>query len=504
MGQSQLLRPAGALIAVALAFAADGAAQGPVYREQWGYLHLEHRRQELLTELRSADAAAQAAVADLLVQPDDGVPFTPVARALARLRGVDADAAFLLRTAVSMFLLPEVCDPDGSNEVCRAVNATVFLPFTLPAPGKLAFELEAQDGAGKMVWQQTLTQDTEIGDLRMARPVAKLPGKELADGTYTMVLRTRIDGAPPRARDPVLRWPFHVLRGYQARAEAAMAAVRGASDLTADDSALVRGLTQPVERCYFGAPFVVGSHAVEELSRLERALADRAAGKGLANGLGTELPLLFDDGSEAPLPCRLRRGGDGARPLVVFVSGTPTYDLTARRPTAPAVREPGWLQHEMGEFGRAEGWHLAFVGSPGGGRNFGPALVEVLPWLQRRVDTGGRLPVLVVEREAASVAGLRCRELTKVVSALVLVGGGGVPGPAIDALGTVPLRFVRLHGVPAGDGLQRSLDHARLRAAELDPAPDVAWLTDGSPAWLFGSAAVAPALTAFVQQQLAR
>jgi hypothetical protein len=498
MGQSQLLRPAGALIAAAW-IAASAVAQGPVYREQWGYLHLEHRRLELLAELRGADAAAQQHAAALLVQPDDGVPFTPVTKALAAVRGVEADAAFALRAALGVYLLPEVCDPDGRTEACRDVNATVFLPFMVPAPGAMVFELQAVDAGGKVVFRQRLDRETAVADLRMARPTAKVPGHELADGAYELEVRALFDGAAPRPGDPVLRWTFHVLRGYQARAEAALSAAGAATGLGAADAALLLGLAEPVQRAYFGNPFVVRSRAVDELRQLERALANRADGKPLTDGLAAELPLALADGSELPLPCRLRRGGPGPRPLVVFVSGTPTYDFTARRPTAPAVRDPGWLAHELDAFGRAEGWHIAWVGSPGAGRNFGQALLQVLPLLQGMVDTGGRAPVLVVEREAATIVGLRCRELVGAVEAMVLVGGSGVPGPGLDALGKVPMRLVRLHGVPGGDGLQRSVDYARQRTGAAAAAPDVAWLIDGELPWLLGLPLAADGLTRFVR-----
>ena len=522
MDQSQLLRVARALIglcAAALptvlsaALSAELSAQGPVYRERWGYLHLEHRRGELLQELQRAEPAAVAAVAELLAGPDDGVPFVPVAKALARLRGVEADAAFVLRSAISTFLLPEVCDPDGRNELCRTTNVSVFLPFTLPLPGAVSFAFEVADAGGKVVWQQTLDGPAELADLRMARPNVKVPCGELADGSYRLTLRTRIDGVLPRADEPVLQWPFHVLRGYQARAEAALAAVHAAvapaevpgAQLSTDDRALLLGLADPVQRAYLGEAFVVRSDAVVELQRLEQALANRAAERPLASGLTGDLPLALATGGELPLSCLLRpAAGAEPAPLVVVIGGAPSYDTTARQPTSPPVREPGWLAHELGQLAGGGRWHLAFVTSPGGGRNFGDALKLALPLLAARVATGGRLPIVVAEREAASLVGLRVRELKPLVSALVLVGGAGLPGPSIDLLDGIPVRMVRLHGLPAGDGLQRSLDYARQRAvgqgSEVSLRSDFAWLVEREQPWLFGLPLVQPELIRFVAQ----
>ena len=71
-------------------------AQGPVYRERWGYLHLENRRAEVFHELRGRSEEDVAKVAEILVAPDFGKPFMPVAKALAFLRGVEADDALSL------------------------------------------------------------------------------------------------------------------------------------------------------------------------------------------------------------------------------------------------------------------------------------------------------------------------------------------------------------------------------------------------------------------------
>ena len=75
-------------------------AQGPVYRERWGFLHLENRRAEVFDELRGRSAEDVAKVSALLADTTNGIPFIPVAKALAFLRGVPADDAFVMRAAL--------------------------------------------------------------------------------------------------------------------------------------------------------------------------------------------------------------------------------------------------------------------------------------------------------------------------------------------------------------------------------------------------------------------
>ncbi|MFY9344631.1 MAG: hypothetical protein WAT39_19215, partial [Planctomycetota bacterium] len=229
MGEGQLLAAA-ALIPAVVAFAAGLPAQGVAYRERWGFLHLEERWAELRAQLAGRDGPTTQRVAELLAAPDGGVPFVPVAKALASLRGVAADDAFVLRTTLGMYVLPEVCDPDGANEVCRTTNLSAFLPFTVPAPGEITCEVVVTDAAGKVVCRETLSKDTGVPELRMGRAVATVPGGELPDGCYTATLSARIGGAGPAAADPVRVWTFHVLRGYQARAERALQAARERAD----------------------------------------------------------------------------------------------------------------------------------------------------------------------------------------------------------------------------------------------------------------------------------
>jgi len=442
-----------------------------------------------------------------LAAPAAGSPFQAPALALARLRGVEADPAFVLRATLGVFPLPEVCDPDAANEVCRQLNASVFLPFTVPAPGALAFLVEVRDRAGAACFAQKLEQDTAVADLRMARPVARIPGAELADGSYELRVRALVDGAPPRPADPELRVRFAVLRGYQARAERALGTARDlAPQLPQRDRSLLEGLAAEVRRAYLGEAFDVASDAVGDLVRLEAALENLRQDRHPLHGLRGELAGAVP-GAAAPLACVLRPAGGRslaepgpARPLVVIAGASPAYDLEATRPAAPATRGPRWLAAELGGFAAGRDWDLAFLESPGGGRNYAEDLRRAIPALRELCGTRDRPVVLVCDRESASIAGLQLAGLRGSIAGLVLVGAGAIPAPVLDGLGDLPVRLGLLHGCRSSDGLQRVLDYVARAQAEQRWRGDVRAFGGPAPAWPYGLPAFAPAIEAFVAQ----
>jgi hypothetical protein len=514
MGQGQLLAAAAALIGaeltvpvilVAGAFAASAAAQGPVYRERWGWLHLERRRSELLEEIATRAPADREQVARILAEPAVGAPFPPVAKALANARGVTADESFVLRSAISVYVLPEVADPNATKEVCRCTNLSVFLPFSLPAPGVLAFDVEVQDDKGAKVWDTRIEQNTKVEDLRMAQAVAVVPAAELADGAYRVHVRTLIDGQQPRASDPALSWRFHVLRGYQARCEGAVRDVRSlAGKLEQPQRALLSGLEAPVLRAYYGEAFEVDSNAVVELQRLELALKNLAEQKPVLAGMSGEVLTALPSLGADPLPCVLRLPGRKERPLVVFCPGAPAYDLTAYRPTAPATRGPVWTAHELRQFAAQRDWNVAFLDSPGGGRNYMPDVCSGIAALRELLHCGDQPVVLVCDREAATIASFHVERLRELVSGLVLVGGGALQAKALDGLGSLAVRLALLHGYPAAEGLRRTLDHiARLRT-EHTWNGDVERLAAHEPPWPMGLPLLAEDIERFAAQVFTR
>jgi len=83
----------------------------------------------------------------------------------------------------------------------------------------LRLTAEARDAAGALRWTGAIVNHTEERDVRMARPAIDVPCAELPDGAYEVTVRTLLGDQPPRPTDPIVRWTFHVLRGYQQRAE---------------------------------------------------------------------------------------------------------------------------------------------------------------------------------------------------------------------------------------------------------------------------------------------
>lgn|GEM_PF-6262561 len=483
------------------ALSAASVGQGPAYRERWGYLHLERRRAEVLDELQGRSAEDMRQVAALLVADDGGVPFRPLAEALAYLRGADADAAFQLRCALGLFVLPEVVDPDGQQAACRAANFSVCLPFPLPTAGKMTFEVVVRDGSGEVVFEDLLTKKTSIADVRLAQAEASVPCGALEDGVYEVELRAFFDGAGPREHDPTLRWPFHVLRGYQERAELAMGnAIALRETLTPLSRALLDGIASHVSRAYTGEAFAVRSDAVADLLRLERCVQNLAAGRapllGITGVVSTALP--YKDSAQ---PCVLRANDlRKHRPTVVFASGAPTYGVSSRRPSAPVTRDAAWLLRDLGEFGRAEGWNLAVFDSPGGGRRYAEALLAGLAALPEVLPTGEKKPLLVCDREAASVVGIQLAKFRSKISGVVLVGAGGIPAQVIDGLDGLPVRYISLAAYPASGAIDRVMDYVAGRDAGDARRCDFGMLHQQPTPWPFGIGLAAADLTAWARE----
>ncbi|MCA8966706.1 MAG: hypothetical protein H6838_19605 [Planctomycetes bacterium] len=517
MGEGKLLAARAALIALAGLFCvASARCQGLQYRERWGYLHLENRRAELQHELQGRDARTRARVAELLLEPDQGVPFRPVAAALAYLRGVPLDDAFLLRATMSAFVLPEVVDPVGDNETCRRANVSLYLPFALPLPAELGYGLEVVDKAGAVVHRAGIQEPVALADLRMAQRTLEVPCGELADGSYEVRLYVLVAGQMPGPKDPVLRWPLHVQRGFQAHAVAAMDRAKTvAAGLAPLPRALLAGLSRQVARAFTGEPFDGGSRALAELERLDRALANVEGGAHLLAGMTGDVALALPAAKgevESGLGCVLRLpatavsdgdAGPPARPLVVIAAGAPTYDGQSRRPSAPVTRMPTWTSLELSELGTDGDLRVAFLESPGAERDFAAELELALTSLRELCHTEGQPVVLVCEREAATIVGFQLARLLPKVDAVVMIGGGAIPAPVLDGLGAVPVRYVRLQGLASSEAIERTIAYAAQRR-EAGAVLDCSWLTEASMPWCAALPSLAAPLREFVRQVAAR
>lgn len=504
MGQGQLLAAGLALIA-AFAPARGAVGQGPLYRERWSDLHLELLRERVLHESRGRDRDTLRRVAELLAEPDGGIAFGPPARALAHLRGVPCDDPFLFRAAVSVFLLPEIVDPEAGLEQCRRLNATLFLPITLPAPGPVTFEVEALDPAGATVHRAEVTADTAVEDLRMARPSAAVPGAELADGRYRLRVKTLFDAEGPRPQDPVLEHGFTVLRGYQARADEARAraAVLAAAQ-PPQQRALLLGLLGEVHRAYGGEAFEGQSDAQADLERLERALANLGDGRPLLSGMHGRVPVALPTGGEEVLGAVLELPPQdaGPRPLLVIAGGAPAYDPTGRRPIAPASRGARWTARRVGDLGLGDLCHVAWLQSPGGGLPYAKALPVALAALRELLPHDGRT-VLVLELHSATAASFAAGFLREHATGVVLVGAGAFPADALQRLGGLRMLGVPLDGHPSSRGLEFTAATAAGEHGAVDWQGRFELVPDRPRPWTFGAAAARSEIEAFVRALLA-
>lgn len=480
-------------------------AQGPVYRERWGYLHLENRRAEVFHELRGRSEEDVAKVAEILVAPDFGKPFVPVAKALAFLRGVEADDAFSMRSALGLYVLPEVVDPIASHASCRLANFTVFLPFVMASPGAMTFELAISNAAGEEIWSQLIERNCSVADLRLAQCSVSAPTADLPDGAYEVELRALFDGKEPREQDPQLRWAFYVLRGYQQRAEAAVTnAMKARGELEPLPKALLDGFAAQVSRAYGGEAFAVRSEAVRDLELLEAAMANLAAKRSLLAGMTGDVATGLPAG-DILQPCMLRMAkGDAPHPMVIFATGAPSYDTGSRRPTAPVMRESNWLMQELAGFRANENWHVAALDSPGGGRPYAKALLAALQALPELLPTGGVKPLLVCDREAAAVVGIQFAKFQPHLSGVVFVGGGAMPSSMLTKLGSFPVRYVSLAGYPGSAVVNRTLKYLQALRDQGKSKADVALLHDRQEPWLFGVPLAVKELREFAMQVFAK
>jgi hypothetical protein len=497
---------AGVLGLFASVLAAAATAQGVQYRERWSYLQLEQRRAEVSRELVGRDAATRAKVAELLAEDDGGVPFRPVARALAYLRGVPCDDAFLLRATLGCYLLPEVVDPVGDNEDCRNANVTLALPFALPLPADLDFVVEVLDAAGAVVNSGEIVEEVPLADLRMGHKSLAVPCAELPDGRYDVRLTIRVDGKEPAASAPSVRWTFYVQRGFQAHATAAMQRARAAVDAAGGTTrGVLAGFSRQVARAFAGEPFDGGSRALEELANLDRVLDNHEQGRPLLDGLRGDVAMALpaDDGRAiGGLGCVLRlprQDAEPTAPLVVVVAGSPAYDVRGRRPTSPVSRGPAWTAVEMAELGRDGAWPVAFLESPGGDGKFSADLRAGLRALPSLLGGAERPLVLVCEREAASVVALQFANLGVTARALVCIGGGAMPGNFLQRLGPTMLRYQAIVGHPAMGSLANTIAYAR-ESADDRGRIDCGWLDETPLPWSSALAGSVPALERFLRE----
>jgi hypothetical protein len=490
------------LLAIAVT-AASLYGQGPPYRERWGYLHLERRRQEVLAELQGRDHDTRIKVAELLAAADQGVPFRGPARALALLRGVPCDDAFLFRATLCAFVLPEVVDPEAEQTECRGLQLSLTQPFTVPQPFPVRFQVEVTAFGGGRVFAGEIDKETEGDDLRMARAHLEIPCAGLDDGAYELRVAALLDGKEPRATDPRLVHRFHVLRGYQERALArGKEAAALIKELDQPSAALLHGLGAQVGRVYGGEAGDGPSDGVRELTLLETGIANARNGRPVLAGMKGAVTAALPAGGDKTLAVRLRLPeGGGKLPLVLIASGAPFFDNRGLRPTAPGTRGPGWLYSQCEAAFPPERYRFAVLESPGGGFHYADAFTKAVPVLAELLRADPEAVVAVLEREAAVALSFAPDQLAKVRGAC-LVSGGSLGREALPRVGKLEVLGCALHGHPASDGLRRTAELIAGKYGAVDFSGRFELLSGDDRSWVLGVTACLPEIAAFCERVL--
>ena len=82
------------------------------------------------------------------------------------------------------------------------------------------------------------------------------------------------------------------------------------------------------------------------------------------------------------------------------------------------------------------------------------------------------------------------------MSGFVLVGGGAIPANLLARLGSLPIRYARVHGAPANESMQRVVDFAARQPVGAVELPDVQWLDMAELPWPFALSLRQPAIEA--------
>jgi pimeloyl-ACP methyl ester carboxylesterase len=469
MGEGQL--SARALIA-ATAFAAGLAAQ-PI-ADRRAHAWIEDLRLDLALALRGEPQAMVDAIAEELAGEHRGNPALPLARAFARLRGVEPDARFTFRFALQCFATPEICDV---GEV-EAVHLTMHLPFALETPGALDFDAHILDAADREIWRGGIGEQTDLDDLLRFRTTTSAPLAEVPDGAYRVVVDVRIDGEPPRAADPRPTTRFYVSRGFPQRA-AAMESALAALTRDADSGTQARaaGAYEPLRRLYHWTGEVPGRHgSLAVLAHVARVIDNLRDQRDAWHGLRGWVPAVVPTGADERAQIEVRLPREPApRPILLFVPGAPAWSAQWARPAEPAATHPRWLRRLLEEVGfdAEHRFQLAVMESPGRYASSSGAVVAVVDWL--RASFGDRAPVVLVgEREGAAAITLLLSGQPDLAAGAVLIGGGSIARETLERCALRRLLLVPCVGQPANANLLRIgalADGTGVRASAVRPQP---------------------------------
>ena len=447
--------------------------------ERRAYSHLMELRTELVAAWSKGDAELRTRLGAALESDAQGNPFVPTARALAVARGVACDPEFLFRTAIHCFALPEILDPAEFQEL----SVTMHLPFTVPLPGKLRFELFATDADGKRRALWRITENTALEDLERFRAVARIPVAELGDlRRLSAAVVPATNATDPGVPNPSVHLepsaPVQVVPGFKARVEALrLARSELGTRAGVRDLAVLDGALAMVDRVWDGEPRAGDNEAINDLRAAERMAANlrehRAPLAGLAKAAPfTELQrvtigVAFGPGAGAAWTASVALGATASRPrwLLVVLPGTPIWPTHLGGPTSPEATPPGLvLDHLLAmQHAKLADARVVVLESPGRIRDPATSLAKVCGELREIFDCKSEPLVVLAEREGATVAAMALVREPKFADAVVLVDGGSFQPTDFDRSSTVPMLGIAARHQISSENLRRANRLARAR-----------------------------------------
>jgi hypothetical protein len=462
------------LAALAVAALAAGPSAQVLQLERRAYSRILELRTELVRSWVVAEAPLRARIQRELEGEAKGNPFVPIARALAAARGVECDAAFLFRTAIHCFALPEVVDPVEFKELA----VTMHMPFGVPVPGGVRFDIVGQEGGpGTPAPLAVIEQDTGQDDLERFRAVAKIPVERLGRPVTVRAIST-IDGAPQRDADPAADAPVRVIPGYSARAKSLSAERRSLEGkAAADDLAVLDGALSAVERVWTGEPRGGLFDARTDLEACERMLANVVERRPILFGVGASqrhhgvpaftIGLAAGEGRSWTCTLDGRACERTPRCLVVVVPGTPTWPTHLGAPSSPEATPPGfvWSQLDAAELPQALAGRAAAVvvlESPGRVQLPAENLPHACAALRRLLGAADAPLVLLAERDGATVVSSALERAPGFAQAVVLVEGGSFqPATIRQTVAELPILGIVREGKDTGENLRRAARAAK-------------------------------------------
>lgn len=477
-------------------------------------------RRELLTAWLAADRGARESAASHCATLGRVRPLGTLDDAVTLARGAEIDVTTSFRGDLLPLVAPEVLDPATYPSVFVTIRTT-----GRGAPGgEIRFVCRLLDRKSKAVQTSTIEPKNPSDELLTYDLRTALPILDQDDGALTVEVELQVDGEPVGAP---WRLPIRVSRGFAKRVDALplyyspfhsesyargqkvdaeLVAVANSLDTVAEQAAYVGALMR-VDRAFRGHPRVRGCDPLRDLEQFERVRANLDAGRDpyaeMTGRTTITIPLtdevVRDDAKAFLRIPRARVSVDlredrTARPLVVFLPGTPSWDGGSDRPLAPRAVAPEWLvdRLEVAGFDRESNVHTAVIESVGEMRSPTNALITITRALLERLSVDTERVVWVGEREGAFCVSRALLAAPELVSGAVLVLGGSLAKRDFEQI-EAPLLLIGAHGHGSStvlDGLAKRAAHAGVRATRLEG--------DATRPWPIALSASASAIEAFV------